>query len=576
MNLKRNLSQQVEQALKAAGAQNSPAIIRQSGKPEYGHYQANGIMGAAKKLGKNPLELAQQTLKTLVDNIGDSATFEIAGPGFINVTFSRKFITDCLTEMANDKRLGVIAQTRQKVVVDYSSPNLAKEMHIGHLRSTAIGDANVRIMEFLGHHVIRANHVGDWGAQFGSLLAYMDKLESEGKPLATELKDLEVFYQRASEMFKTEANFARKAREFVVRLQSGDEKCLELWKRFISESIKHCQAIYDLLDISLSTTDVKPESAYNGELNDIITLLEAAGLIELSDGAKCVFLPEFVGKDDEPLPAIIQKSDGGFPYIATDLAAVQFRAQKLAAHRTIYFVDGRQSLHFAQLFAIARAAGFIAEDQEFRHVPFGSILNKDGKPYKTREGGAVKLATVAEEAINRAQSLISDKNAQLSDAEKEKIARVVGIGAIKYAELSKNRTTDYIFDWDTMLSFEGNTAPYLQYAYTRIVSIFRHASITLDPADGHFDLDEPTELALALKLLQYPEAVENVTEDFQANILCNYLFELAGLFSAFYENCPVLKADESKRSSRLKLCGLSGRVLQHGLGLLGISTVEQM
>ncbi len=576
MNLKQHLSQQVELALTSAGAADAPAIVRQSGKPEFGHYQANGVMGAAKKLGQNPRELAEKAVAALSDNIADTATLEIAGPGFINVTLSIDFITQCLADMASDERLGVAPQSKQKVVVDYSSPNLAKEMHIGHLRSTTIGDANVKIMEFLGHDVVRANHVGDWGAQFGSLLAYMDKLESDGKPLATELKDLEVFYQKASALFKTDPDFAARARDFVVKLQSGDEKCLGLWQRFITESIRHCQAIYDLLEISLSPADVKPESAYNDDLNTIVALLEAAGLIELSDGARCVFLPEFKGKDDEPLPAIIQKSDGGFPYIATDLAAVRYRAQELDVNRAIYFVDGRQSLHFAQLFAIGRAAGFINEDQLFRHVPFGAILNKDGKPYKTREGGAVKLASVVTEAISRARALIGDKNDELDEAKKDEIARVVGIGAIKYAELSKNRTTDYVFDWDTMLSFEGNTAPYLQYAYTRIVSIFRRVDNGQDPGDGQFNLEEPAELALAMKLLQYPEAVEDVTEDYQANILCNYLFELAGLFSAFYEKCPVLKADEPTRSSRLQLCSLSGRVLQHGLGLLGISTVEQM
>ena len=576
MNLKHYLSQQVEQALTAAGAEDAPAIMRQSGKPQFGHYQANGVMGAAKQLSTNPRNLALRTADELNKRFAENVSAEVAGPGFINVTLSNDFITSCLTKMAKDDRLGVAKQLQQNVVVDYSSPNLAKEMHIGHLRSTAIGDANVKVMEFLGHNVIRANHVGDWGAQFGSLLAFMDKLEREGKPLVTELKDLEVFYRRASEMFKTDPEFATKARDFVVKLQSGDIKCLDLWQQFISESINHCQDIYDLLEISLTAGDIKPESAYNEDLGIIVSLLDSRGLIEISDGAKCVFLPEYTGKDDEPLPAIIQKSDGGFPYIATDLAAVRFRSQELGVDRAIYFVDGRQSLHFSQLFSISRAAGFIAESQQFRHVPFGAILNKHGKPYKTREGGAVKLAEVVKEAISRARNLIGDKNAALEEAEKDKIARIVGVGAIKYAELSKNRTTDYIFDWDTMLSFEGNTAPYLQYAYTRIMSIFRRADTNHNLDEAKFNLTEAAELALALKLLQYPEAVEGVTEEYQANILCNYLFELAGLFMSFYEDCPVLKADKPTRASRLKLCKISGRTLQHGLSLLGISTVEQM
>lgn len=575
MNLKKFLDRQVEDSLAAAGAAEANAIVKQSGKPEFGHYQANGVMGAAKRLRINPRELAQKVVDA-AEGLSQVASLEIAGPGFINITLNTDFITEKLGEMASDPRLGVPAEHQQKILVDYSSPNLAKEMHIGHLRSTAIGDASARVLAFLGHDVIRANHVGDWGAQFGSLLAYMDLLEKEGKPLATELKDLEVFYQRASEMFKTDEAFAITAREFVVRLQSGDEKCGELWQRFITESIKHCQAIYDLLDISLTEDDIKPESSYNDDLADIVRALEDKELIEVSNGAKCVFLPEFTGRDGEPMPAIIQKSDGGYPYIATDLAAARHRGQALAVDRAIYFVDGRQALHFNQLYAIARLAGFVDESQEFKHVAFGSILNKEGKPFKTRDGGAVKLADVVGESISRARALVSDKNADLNEDAKSEIARVVGVGAIKYAELSKNRTTDYIFDWDTMLSFEGNTAPYLQYAYTRIKSIFRRAEAEIDLKNVSFALNEPAELTLAIKLIQYPEAVSGITEDYQANLLCTYLYELAVLFSSFYESCPVLKANDDIRNSRLKLCDLSASTLQHGLNLLGISTVEQM
>ncbi|MBT7371551.1 MAG: arginine--tRNA ligase [Gammaproteobacteria bacterium] len=576
MNLKKYLDQQVEDCLASAGSPGAPAVVKQAGKPEFGHYQANGIMGAAKKLGVNPRELALKVVEYAEKVLHETATLEIAGPGFINITLSPDFIASKLTGMFADKRLGVTAESPQKILVDYSSPNLAKEMHIGHLRSTAIGDAAVKVLEFLGHEVIRAYHVGDWGAQFGSLLAYMDRLENEGKPLATELKDLEQFYQKASELFRTDEEFARDAREFVVKLQSGDDACRSLWQRFINESISHCQAIYALLDISLTADDVKPESAYNDDLTEIVSALESKNMIEISDGAKCVFLPEFTGKNGDPLPSIVQKSDGGFPYVATDLAAARFRGQQLRVNRAIYFVDGRQALHFNQLFAISRKAGFFDKSQDFRHVPFGAILNKDGKPYKTRDGGAVKLADVANESISRALSLVGDKNPGLTEQDKADIARVVGVGAIKYAELSKNRTTDYIFDWDTMLSFDGNTAPYLQYAYTRIMSIFRRATSDNELNNVAFRLEEPAELALAFKLLQYSEAVEGVTEDFQANVLCTYLFELAGLFMSFYESCPVLKADDETRDSRLKLCDLSARTLKHGLGLLGINTVEQM
>ena len=578
MNLKKYLDKEFENGLRSLGATDGRAAVKQASKPAFGHYQVNGVMGAAKKRKSNPRELAQSLLD-LIENskeLTGVARYEIAGPGFINITLMPEFIQAELTRNAQDSRLGIPLETARKVLVDYSSPNLAKEMHIGHLRSTAIGDANVRILEFLGHDVVRANHVGDWGAQFGSLLAYMDQLEQTEEALTTELKDLEVFYQRASELFKTDEKFATRAREFVVRLQSGDAKCLELWERFIKESIRHCQAIYDLLDISLTGDDVRAESAYNNVLGSTIEKLEAKGLVEISDGAKCVFMDEFTGKDDKPLPAIVQKSDGGYPYMATDLAAAEYRGHTLCVDEALYFVDGRQSLHLSQLYAIARAAGFIKENQVFSHIPFGTILNKEGTPFKTRDGGAVKLADVADEAIERALKLVSEKNPDLTEEDRNHIARVVGIGAIKYAELSKNRTTDYIFDWDTMLSFEGNTAPYLQYAYTRIMSIFRRAGLDSGDINSPFDLREPDEIALATKLLQYPEAVESVVEDYQANILCNYLFDLSQHFMTFYESCPVLKAENEMRGSRLRLCDVSAKTLKHGLGLLGIQTVEQM
>ena len=578
MNLKKYLDREFENGLRSLGATDGRAAVKQASKPAFGHYQVNGVMGAAKKRQSNPRELAQSLLDLIEDSkeLTGVARYEIAGPGFINITLMPEFIQTELTRNAQDPRLGIPLETARKVLVDYSSPNLAKEMHIGHLRSTAIGDANVRILEFLGHDVVRANHVGDWGAQFGSLLAYMDQLEQTEEALTTELKDLEVFYQRASELFKTDEKFATRAREFVVRLQSGDAKCLGLWERFIKESIRHCQAIYDLLDISLTGDDVRAESAYNNVLGSTIEKLEAKGLVEISDGAKCVFMDEFTGKDDKPLPAIVQKSDGGYPYMATDLAAAEYRGNTLCVDEALYFVDGRQSLHLSQLYAIARAAGFIKENQVFSHIPFGTILNKEGTPFKTRDGGAVKLADVADEAIERALKLVSEKNSDLTEEDRNHIARVVGIGAIKYAELSKNRTTDYIFDWNTMLSFEGNTAPYLQYAYTRIMSIFRRAGLDSGDINSPFDLREPDEIALATKLLQYPEAVESVVEDYQANILCNYLFDLSQHFMTFYESCPVLKAENEMRGSRLRLCDVSAKTLKHGLGLLGIQTVEQM
>ena len=574
MNLKDFLDRAICSALTRAGAADAPAVIKNSQRLEFGHYQANGVMGAAKLLGTQPRALAAKVIESL--ELPEADKIEIAGPGFINLHLSAEFIAASLAQLCLDPRLGVEVRKPETIVIDYSAPNLAKEMHIGHLRSTSIGDAAARSLEFQGHRVIRANHVGDWGAQFGSLLAYMDQLESSGVGLKSELKDLEKFYMAASGLFKSDPVFAQRAREYVVRLQSGDKRCRELWQLFIAESIKHCQAVYDKLNISLTPADIKAESDYNADLPIVVEELTKQGLITVSEGAKCVFLDEFKGKDGSPLPAIVQKSDGGYPYLASDIAAVRYRSQTLKTDRALYFVDARQRLHLSQLFAVARLAGYISDKQDFRHLPFGVILKDDGKPFKTRDGADVKLIAVIDEAIARAFELVSSKNPDLDVAQRREIASVVGVGAIKYAELSKNRLTDYVFDWDTMLSFEGNTAPYLQYAYTRIRSVFRRAD--LDPASliGEIRIQEPLEMQLGLKLLQFSETVDAVTEDYQANILCNYLFELAGLFMAFYEACPILKASPEVMTSRLLIADLTAKVIQQGLNLLGIDTVEQM
>ncbi|MDP4765849.1 MAG: arginine--tRNA ligase [Pseudomonadales bacterium] len=574
MNLKLFLDQAIQQALADAGASNSPAVIKYSQRPEFGHYQANGVMGAAKILGQKPRDLAATIIAALDLPAADKV--EIAGPGFINIHLSAEFIANSLTKLRADTHLGVEPRPAETIVIDYSAPNLAKEMHIGHLRSTSIGDAAARVLEYQGHRVVRANHVGDWGAQFGSLLAYMDQLDAQGVALGSELKDLEKFYMAASSLFKSDPVFAARAREYVVRLQSGDERCRALWQQFINESINHCQAVYDRLNISLSRADIMAESAYNDALPVVLEELSQLGMIAESDGAKCVFLDEFTGKDGTPFPAIVQKSDGGYPYMASDIAAVRYRSQTLQVNRALYFVDARQRLHLAQLFAVARKANYIQPGQDFRHLPFGVILKEDGKPFKTRDGADVKLAGVIDEAISRAYDLVTSKNPELDITQREDIARVVGVGAIKYAELSKNRLTDYVFDWDTMLSFEGNTAPYLQYAYTRIRSVFRRAGIDASTLQGEILISEPLEMQLGLKLLQFSETIDAVTEDYQANLLCNYLYELAGLFMGFYEACPILKAEPQITASRLLLADLTARILQQGLQLLGIDTVEQM
>ena len=574
MNIKKVLDQSITRALQLAGASDSSAVIKQSQKAEFGQYQANGVMGAAKKLKMNPRELAAQVIEALDLPIAEKV--EIAGPGFINIHLDAQAVAAALSKLHTDSMLGIEAPPRQSYVIDYSAPNLAKEMHIGHLRSTTMGDAAARILDFLGHDVTRANHVGDWGAQFGSLLAYMDQLEQSGEILSTELKDLEVFYKKASALFKSDEEFAIRARAYVVRLQSGDDRCLELWQQFISESINHCQGVYDKLNITLTRQDIKAESSYNDDFAVVVSELKDKGLLEISDGAKCVFLEEFKGKDDKPLPAIVQKSDGGYPYLASDIAALRYRSQTLNSDNALYFIDARQRLHMRQLFAVSKAAGYLTQSKVFKHLPFGVILKDDGTPFKTRDGADVKLIDVIDEAIERAFRLVTSKNPDLDETIRRNISEVVGVGAIKYAELSKNRTTDYIFDWDTMLSFEGNTAPYLQYAYTRIRSIFRRAEIDSTSLDSKIVLQHPVEFALAVKLLQFPEAIDSVTDDFQANVLCNYLFEVSGQFMSFYEACPILNQDDEIKNSRLMIADITSKILKQGLELLGIQTVEKM
>lgn len=576
MNIRDFLEQKISQAMSRCGAPSgTPAVVKQAGRPEFGHYQANGVMAVARKMNCKPRDFAEQVVSDLQLE-GVTERLEIAGPGFINIHLDPAFLSEQLMHVVGDLRLGIDRVQAQTIVVDYSAPNLAKEMHIGHLRSTSIGDALVRILEFLGHRVVRANHMGDWGSQFGRLLAYMDMLADDSQSLSAGLSDLETFYQAATKLYEEDADFADQSRKFVVKLQSGDPACQKLWQRFIDESIRHCQKIYHDLNITLTPADIKGESFYRDQLAGVVDELTEKDLVTLSDGAKCVFLDEFKGKEGKPLPAIVQNSSGAYPYISTDLAAVKYRTQNIKADRALYFIDARQSLHMQQLFAISKAAGYLTDRHDFRHLPFGTIMGEDGKPFKTRSGGVVKLAAVLEEAKSRAHVLVSNKNPHLGKDEKERVAEVVGIGAMKYAELSKNRSSDYVFNWDTMLSFEGNTAPYLQYAFTRIRSIFRRAGLNSSTLEGKIRLSEIAEQKLAIKLLQFGESIDSVVEECLPNLLCSYLYELAGLFMSFYEACPVLKADEPARSSRLLLCSITAETIRKGLELLGIETVEKM
>lgn len=571
MNIRQLLDDRITAALHTLGAPASvTAIVKPSARPEFGDYQANGVMAAAKQLKTNPRELATRLLDAL--DLSDVAEkLEVAGPGFINIHLKNDWLAQALTT-----ETAATEAKQQTIVVDYSGPNLAKEMHVGHLRSTIIGDAVARVLAFQGHNVIRQNHVGDWGTQFGMLIAHMVSLQAQDGELSLQLADLETFYRAAKQRFDNETSFADTARDYVVKLQSGDAACLQLWQQFIDISLHHCEEVYERLGVSLTRADVKPESAYNDDLANVVSDLQAQGLLVEDQGAQCAFLDEFKNKDGSITPIIVQKTGGGYLYATTDLAALRYRSGTLHADRVLYFTDARQSLHFQQVFTLARKAGFVRPEVALEHMPFGNMLGEDGKPFKTRTGGTVKLVDVLAEAEERAFAIVSAKNPELPDDERHAIAKTVGIGAVKYADLSKNRNSDYIFNWDAMLSFEGNTAPYLQYAYARIQSIFRR--VDSYDAQAALTLQENAERALAMKLLQFTEATDSVAKEGLPNHLCTYLYELAGNFMSFYEACPILKdgVAQDVRNSRLRLADLTAQTLQTGLRLLGIGVMERM
>ena len=637
MNLYQTVEREAQAAFAAAGLSDSPVVLQAAKNPDFGDFQINGVMGAAKKAKQNPRELAQKVAETLADNaVIESA--EVAGPGFINLRLCPEFLAQNIQTALNDARFGIAKTDKpQTVVIDYSSPNLAKEMHVGHLRSSIIGDSISRVLEFMGNTVIRQNHVGDWGTQFGMLVAYL--VEQQKDNAAFELADLEQFYRAAKVRFDEDPAFADTAREYVVKLQGGDEAVLALWKQFVDISLSHAQAVYDTLGLKLRPEDVAGESKYNDDLQPVVDDLVQKGLAVEDDGAKVVFLDEFKNKEGAPAAFIVQKQGGGFLYASTDLACLRYRIGSLNADRLLYVVDHRQALHFEQLFTTSRKAGYLPENVKAEFIGFGTMMGKDGKPFKTRSGDTVKLVDLLDEAVNRAEQVVKEKNPKwqltteledglkkissltnsdnlknklkynlenkkleitlendvvyhlpidkidkivsgaeeytdtaLSDA--EKIARVVGIGAVKYADLSKNRTSDYVFDWDAMLSFEGNTAPYLQYAYTRVQSVFRKA--------GEWDataptvLTEPLEKQLAAELLKFEDVLQSVADTAYPHYLAAYLYQIATLFSRFYEACPILKSEGATRNSRLQLAKLTGDTLKQGLDLLGIDVLDVM
>jgi arginyl-tRNA synthetase len=582
---------------KVAGHSGCAAIVRPATDPRFGDYQANGAMALAKQIKTNPRKLAEAVVAQLdVSDICEPP--EIAGPGFINLRLKADFVAGQLLHIHSDTqgRLGMTPISEpQTVVVDLSSPNVAKQMHVGHLRSTIIGDCICRLLEFLGHKVIPQNHVGDWGTQFGMLIRYVLEHRiaaavsgTTTQPLSKELSvaDMEDLYRKAKQRYDSDPQYAKEAREWVVRLQSGDPEAVTFWGSIVQASLQECQEMYDRLGVRLTEDDVRGESFYNDKLPAIVDDLQKAGLAVKSDGATCVFPPGFKTKEGEPLPFIIQKSDGAYLYATTDLAALRYRVDVLKADRIVYVTDARQIQHFQMLFKVAEMAGWNKRDGkivELVHVPFGSVLGEDGKPLKTRSGENVKLKDLLDEAVRRARQVVEEKNPDLSDDEKAKVATAVGIGAVKYADFCNNRTSDYVFSFDKMLAMDGNTAPYMQYAYARIRSIERRAeskNVNIPKElEGIADLNlsDPAELDLAKHLVRYAEAVESAADEYRPNSLTAYLYELAQKFSAFYTNCPVLDASPDKRPTRLLLCDLTADTIKHGLSkLLGIAVVEQM
>ena len=539
--------------------------------------QINGALALAKRLGENPRDLAQQVVESgvLTDVAAD---VEVAGPGFINVTFSSSFLESQLAAVVQDKRLGVATAAEPKVVVvDYSAPNVAKEMHVGHLRSTVIGDSLVRLHEFLGHTVIRENHIGDWGRPFGMLIEHLLDLGEDVASDGLSQGDLDGFYKQANAKFKDSKEFQDRARDRVVLLQGGDEATLALWRRLVEMSNAYFNRVYTKLDVLLTDDDLAGESRYQPLMEGVYARLDSAGLLHEDASAMVVFPPGFKNRDGAPLPMIAKSQTGAFMYATSDLACVVDRVERLDADLMLYVIGTPQAQHLQMVFEVCRMAGWLVEPTKAVHVGFGNVLGADRKMMRSRAGDSVKLADLLDEAVERAEVAIAEKNPDIGPEERLVVANIVGIGALKYSDLSTERIKDYVFDWDRMLAFEGNTGPYLQYAHARICSIFRRARIDrASVRSGHIILNQPHERALAMRLLAYPSAIATTLDSYSPHKLCTYVYELASDFSSFYQECPILKSDEPMRSSRLALADFTAQVLEHSLGLLGITAPEQM
>ena len=579
------LSERLAPAFDAvAGEAGVDPVVRPSDRADA---QANGALPLAKRLGRNPREVAEAVVSALQQDGGleGVASVEVAGPGFLNLHVEAVFLAGALAAMAADERLGVPTQPAKRVVVDYSAPNVAKQMHIGHLRSTVIGDALVRMLAFFGHDVVRENHIGDWGRPFG---IHIENLIERGVLDAAELDidELDRNYKESTQRFRAEPDFAERARQRVVKLQRRDPETMAIWNRLVETTEAYWTDLYGKLGVLLTNDDVVGESFYDQLLPSVVERLGVAGLLEHSDGADVVFPPGFTNREGEPLPLIVRTTAGAYTYATSDLACVIDRVERVKADLMLYVVGADQGLHLAMVFAASRMAGWLQAPTEAWHIGFGNVLGPDRTKLRSRSGDPVSFAHVVDDAIDRGIAAVAEKNPHLAGEERTRIGHAVGIGALKYADLSTDRVRDYIFDWDRMLSFDGNTAPYLQYAHTRICSIFRRAVGPDGSPDSAVErgearmvtpaIVEAAERTLAIRLLGYEAALVETVERYSPHRLCTYLYELADAFTTFYEHCPVLRADATQKASRLALCDLTGRVLAHGLGLLGIEAPEQM
>lgn len=539
-------------------------------RPEFGDYQANFALKLSKQLHRPPRDIANAVIAH-VQNDDILQTMEPSGPGFINLVMTNTFLAAQLQKLVDDKRLGIVpAATPQTIVVDYANANVAKEMHVGHIRSIVIGDAIIRLFHFLGHHTIKQSHLGDWGTQFGMLIEHV--MQTGGDITQFALTDLDALYKQSKKRFDEEPDFAEKARQRVVALQQGDAVTLKIWQQLVKDSLTYFQTIYDKLDVLMTEEDARGESFYNPFLPGVVSELEKQGMAQTDDGAKVVFLEGYT------TPYIIQKKDGGYLYATTDIAAAKFRMEQLHANRIIYLTDARQKQHFSMLFATLQQAGWVPPTVKLEHIPFGAILGPDNKPFKTRSGESIRLIDLLEEAETRAKQLSREKNPNLNDQQLQTISHAIGIGALKYADLRADKIKDYVFDWDKLLSFDGNTAPYLQNAYVRISAIFRKGNIKLDEIkQTQIVLTTEMEHILAVKLLGLSDLLQCVAEDLALHRLCDYLYDLAATYHRFYEHCPILSTtDQQIRNSRLLLSDITARTLHLGLDLLGIRTLEQM